>query len=220
MDKRVTILNNLYTHKLIGENYISPVNYKIENKTNYLNFENSNLTQLSGYCKECTLCSLSKYRKKSLFSYGNGKNGLFIILPEPNSSEISNGIFYSGNSGEMLKNMIINVLKLDTKETYLTTVLKCQTPTNRTAAEEEIKTCCNYLKKQLDILQPKLILMVGTDVYKYLTNNDNFDIINGTRFKYYNYNAYTIYHPQKLIKNPTLKKNVYNMLLYIKSQML
>lgn len=113
-------------------------------------------------CKQCY--ELAHYRNKVAFSYGTGENGLMVIGIAPSyvGGNITGFPMSEGKSrsGEL----IFRILKrndLEGKESYITNILFCATPKNREPSEQEVSNCIKYTKREMLIIKPKLVLLLG-----------------------------------------------------------
>ncbi|AXX86706.1 uracil-DNA glycosylase, family 4 [Malaciobacter marinus] len=208
------ILYQLNFFKSIGYEYHNNVEFG-NNEINNSNLPN-NLTELKTIVENCYLCDLCKSRKNVLFGQGNSDAKILFILDEPSASEDELGQFFVGKSGEILKNMIQNVLMLDIDDVYITNIVKCKS--NDSFNATHANNCRVYLDKQIEIVNPMLIVTFGEKVYKYLTNdNALFEQLRGNILPYKYYNVLPTFSPNILLRNPSLKKEAYYDMLKIKS---
>lgn len=178
----------------------------------------NNIAELKNIVQNCYLCDLCKTRKNVLFGQGNSEASIMFILDEPSTSEDDIGEFFVGKSGEILKNMVQNVLNLDINDIFITNIVKCRGHESFTTAHAN--SCNPYLSKQIEIINPMLIVTFGEKAYKYLSNdNSNFEQIRGKVLPYKYYNILPTFSPSFLLRNPSLKKQAYYDMLKIKSIM-
>ena len=213
--QNLVLLQNLYRLKAIGFNYID--HFNINEKTNYE--EASSLEELSNNIKNCHLCDLSKSRRQSMSGFGNTNAKLVIIDYLVSQAQDSANSYYAGRSGEILKNMIENVLHLSSDDVYITHAIKCKPLQSNKPSESEWNSCKGYLFSQLAFLKPKVIVTLGEDAYAHLANDkvENFEDIRGHLIDFKGSKLVPIYHPQYLLRNPELKKITLNDLHTIKS---
>lgn len=219
MTKKVQtkILRQLYFLKSIGYEYYKNIDFE-STKSQSVQLPN-NLTALEEIAQNCHLCNLSKYRENVLFGVGNETSKIMFIKESPSISEDELGEFYVGKSGELLKNMIEKSLNLKVEDIYLTNLLKCTTA-NDTISGEHINYCKSYLFKQIEIIQPKLLVLLGEGVYQYFTNDDkSFNEVRGKVINYFDLDMITTYDASYLLRNPTSKAEAYQDMLKIKSIM-
>ncbi len=212
--QNLVLLQNLHRQKALGFSYSDPfsINEASENKT-ATTFE-----ELRQNISTCHLCDLSKSRTQSMSGYGNTNADLMLIDFSVSTSEDSQNSYYVGRSGESLKKMIQNVLKLDVNDVYFTHAIKCKTLNSNIPSTSEFNSCKSYLFSQIEFVQPKVIVTLGWDAYYKVTNeSDNFENVRGHVMDFKQSKLIPIYHPEFLLRNPQLKKTTFNDLKTIKS---
>lgn len=176
-----------------------------------------NLAALKTITENCHLCQLSKYRANTLFGQGNTNAKVMFIGDEPSISEDELGEFYVGKSGTMLANMIENVLNIKTNEVYITNIVKCRTSHNSISAEEA-SSCKSYLYKQISLINPSLIVVLGESAHEFFCENQvPFSQTRGQIINKDSFNIMSTFHPSYLLRNPSVKKEAYYDMLKIKS---
>jgi len=149
---------------------------------------------------------------------GNPNAKLMIIDYNVSQTQDTTNSYYSGRSGETLKNMIENVLDLSIDDIYLTHAIKCKPLKSNKPSPSEWNSCKAYLFSQIEFIQPKVVVTLGNEAYNSVTeDNDNFDNVRGHVIDFKKYKLVPIYHPQYLLRNPELKKITMNDLKTIKS---
>ncbi|MBN1601672.1 MAG: uracil-DNA glycosylase [Chitinispirillaceae bacterium] len=155
----------------------------------------------------CSLCHLAQSRKKMVFGSGNVDAPVVIVGEAPGEEEDRQGIPFVGPAGQLLTQMLAAV-KLDrAKDTFITNVLKCHPPANRNPESAEIVTCFPLLKKQIEIIHPKAILLLGRIAAHAVLGNAG--SISSMRSKVFTYNTIpcmVIYHPAALLHNVAYKR--------------
>lgn len=212
--QNLVLLQNLYRLKALGFEYSDPffVNEKSSDETPL------NLDELSNTISKCHLCDLSKSRTQSMSGYGNEYAELMVIDFNVSLSDDAQNSYYSGRSGETLKNMIENVIGLKVSDVYFTHAVKCKTLNSNMPSESEWDSCKSYLFSQLEFVKPKVVVTLGDESYYRVTGeSDNFDNVRGHVIDFKNYKLIPIYHPQHLLRNPQLKKIAMGDLKTIKS---
>ncbi|WP_434581623.1 uracil-DNA glycosylase [Sulfurimonas sp. NW15] len=211
--QNLVLLQNLYRLKAIGFEYIE--HFNINDKTNYET--PTTLAALSQNISSCHLCDLSKSRTQSMSGYGNRNASLFIIDFSVSQAQDRANAYYTGRSGETLKNMIEKVVHLSIEDVFITHAVKCKPLQSNKPSASEFNSCKNYLFSQLDFIKPKVIVTLGEDAYTHLTGDVNFKNVKGHVIDYKEYKLIPVYHPQYLLRNPELKKITLNDLKTIKS---
>jgi DNA polymerase len=215
LNKRQNILNYLHTLKSFGYEYIDDsnnINKKITNQDNVYSLPND-LDTLRDIVLNCSMCNLSKSRNHILFdNYSNNVKVMFVG-DMPTVIEDEYGKIAIGNSGDMLKNMIIKVLELSFNEVYITNLIKCYASSDDNF-KNALTYCLPYIHKQMQIIKPKIIVCFAPMTYNYLFNdNKDFDNIKGKVMKFDDYYVLSTYHPMFLLRNPSMKKDA---LLHLK----
>ena len=212
--QNLALLQNLYRLKALGFEYIDPFN--VNKKT--LHEKPNNMDELLGDIQNCHLCDLSKSRTQSMGGYGDKNAQVMIIDFSVSQTQDSSNSYYSGRSGEILKNMIQNVLKLNIEDVYYTHVVKCKPLNSNTPSSSEFNSCKNHLLTQIEFVKPKVIVTLGSEAYTHVTSDEeSFENIRGHVIDFKEYKLIPIYHPGHLLRNPELKKITLNDLKTIKS---
>ncbi len=177
----------------------------------------SNLPMLKKSVLACHMCQLSKTRSKAVFGEGNSNAKLMFVGEAPGMSEDSIGKPFVGRAGELLTKMIENVLFVSREDVYISNIVKCRPPNNRTPTESEAHTCRPYLQREIELVKPKIIVALGSTAYKYLSNdNSPISKVRGSTIEMDGYIMIPTYHPSYLLRNPSAKKEAMQDLLKIK----
>jgi len=212
--KNALLLKQLYQLKQLGYAYTS-VNIFKEDEPD-LTLPNT-LETLEKQAKECHLCELSKSRNNVVFGEGSLNATLMLVGDAPSVSDDSSGKVFTGRSGELLTKMLENVLGLSREEVYITNILKCRALDTLSPSPTYAHTCHPYLLKQIELIQPKIIIAFGELAYQYLTNDDSLmDTVHGITHESENYIVMPTYHPSYLLRNPSAKKEVFEDLKKVK----
>ena len=166
----------------------------------------NNLDVLNGMICTCLKCGLGKTRKNFVFGVGNAKADIVLIGEAPGADEDEQGEPFVGRAGQLL-NKILEAVKFKREEVYICNILKCRPPDNRKPAAEEIELCEPYLWKQLEIINPKMILCLGLTAGQALLKTTS--SLTNLRGKFHNYRGVPLmvtYHPAALLRNPNWKR--------------
>lgn len=211
--QNLLLLQNLYRLKALGFEYSD--SFSINQKSS--NEKPRNIDELTKNISTCHLCDLSKSRTQSMSGYGNPNADIMIIDYTVSLSEDSTNSYYCGRSGEILTNMIENVLGLKTKDLYFTHVVKCKPLNSNMPSNSEWDSCKDYLFSQIEFVKPKVVITLGKDAYAKVTSEeDNFQSVRGHVIDFKNYKLIPIFHPNHLLRNPDDKKIAFNDLKTIK----
>ncbi len=176
-----------------------------------------NIDNLKKQTLQCRLCNLSKTRTNVVFGEGSLNAKIMFVGEGPGENEDKLARPFVGKSGELLTAMIENVLQLKREDVYISNIVKCRPPNNRDPLEEEATTCLLFLKKQIEIIKPKIIVTLGSVALKYLTTNEmEITKVRGTAIKQDGFTIVPIFHPSFLLRNPSAKKEAFEDLKSIK----
>ena len=152
----------------------------------------------------CQYCGLCDSRSEALPGDGNIDASILIVVAAPNEDDDSFGQLLYGESGEYLDKWLSSI-KLDRKkDCYLTSIVKCLTPGERTPLNDESESCLQYLDAQVALFQPKVIIAIGEYSNSILTNSNNNDF-NSIPIIYLN-------HPKEVLDDSSLRRSVWNNL--------
>jgi uracil-DNA glycosylase family 4 len=164
------------------------------------------LEELDCLICNCLKCQLGDTRKNFVFGTGNPNANALILGEGPGAEEDEQGIPFVGRAGKLL-NDILKAIKFERNEVYIANIVKCRPPGNRTPSPAEMDTCMPYLKKQIELVDPKLILCVGlTAAHGLLHNNDSLTNLRGKVFNFEGRKVMVTYHPAALLRNPNWKR--------------
>jgi len=214
------LLSTLYRYRALGIDY-----FESKKKTIFYDKDDfdlpNNLDKLKDTAQKCFLCQLSKGRKNVVFGEGNPKADLMFIGEGPGAVEDEMGRPFVGRSGELLTKIIETTLELKREDLYIANIVKCRPPMNRAPTEDEAKTCLPYLLKQIELIDPKIIVTLGSTGYKYLTGDLKSSIskIRGEIINYSNIILMPTFHPSFLLRNPSAKRYVFNDMKKIKAML-
>lgn len=157
--------------------------------------------------KACQACELHATRTQTVFGSGNTHARWMIIGEAPGSEEDAEGAPFAGRTSELFDAMLA-ALKLDRKVVYLTNTIKCRPPESRDPRSAESTSCSPYLQRQIELLQPKVILIMGRiAAHNLLKINEpvgkmraRVHIVPGTDIP-----AVVTYHPAYLMRKPSEK---------------
>ena len=159
-----------------------------------------NLESLRFRLRDCAECALSMTRKTVVFGQGNHKASLLFVGEGPGAEEDSSGLAFVGKAGKLLTQMIHSI-GLNREAVYICNVVKCRPPGNRNPKDIEIETCFPFLEKQIELIQPKLIVTLGNVATKALLNGaEGIMKIRGTLFQYNNIPLIPTFHPSFLLR--------------------
>ena len=127
------------------------------------------IADLEARVGSCSACQLGTNRICPVFGEGSGRNGLMLIGEGPGRDEDLKGRPFVGRAGELLDKMLASI-EIERSESYITNIVKCRPPDNRVPTRVEAKACLPYLKRQIELLHPKLIVTLGATPLRELLN--------------------------------------------------
>ncbi|MGC8573580.1 MAG: uracil-DNA glycosylase [Caldisphaera sp.] len=178
--------------------------------------ETLRLNELNNSIKNCKKCKLYQNRKNAVTGYGNIKAKIMFIGEAPGRNEDIQGKPFVGSAGKLL-DYLLNKIGLKRDEVYITNVVKCRPPNNRTPLKEEIEACIPYLKEEIDIIKPEIIVALGRTSGEALSliSNQKWEGIEKERgiMKEIEYNNMKIkimstYHPAAALYRPEIKNKL------------
>ena len=156
--------------------------------------------------RSCTLCSLHATAKNAVPGEGNPHAGFVCVGEAPGATEDETGRPFVGRAGELLTKILIAV-NLAREDVFICNVLKHRPPGNRNPTDPEIKACSPYLLRQLELLQPRVILALGTFAAQtLLQTTQSIGKLRGQVHRYYGVPLIVTYHPAALLRNPSWKR--------------
>lgn len=179
---------------------------------NSLTARRKSLELLATEIKTCKLCpELASTRTQTVFGDGVVGAELCFVGEAPGADEDAAGVPFVGRAGELLDKIII-ACGFQRKDVYICNTIKCRPPQNRTPLPNEAANCSGYLKRQLEIIQPKFLCCLGGTAAKYLLGTDQ--AIGKLRGRFHEYQGIPVvvtYHPAYLLphRNPAAKKDVW-----------
>jgi len=154
----------------------------------------------------CTECKLHEGRNKFVFGTGNPNADVMVIGEGPGAEEDKQGLPFVGRAGKLLTD-VLKAINFSREEVYIVNVVKCRPPGNRTPLPDEMDTCLPYLKKQIALIKPKVILCLGlTAARALLKKRDSLTNMRGKVFEFENAKVMVTYHTAALLRNPHWKR--------------
>ncbi len=165
------------------------------------------LEALAQMASICTRCALGSTRSQAVFSDGNPKASVMLIGEGPGQNEDETGVPFVGRAGQLLTQMLASVGIDRQRDLYICNVVKCRPPQNRKPKQQEMAACFPYLEGQIQLVQPRIILLAGaTAVKDILKTKQGITKIRGQWFDTaYGAKAMPIFHPSYLLRNPSSK---------------
>ena len=211
---------NVKTIKLI--NFYKQINYNLIYSNKAINrykklgsFElsvskDTSLKNLKKSLENITNCDLKKGAKNIVFSDGNPSSKIMLIGEAPGANEDMEGIPFVGRAGVLLDKMLSSI-NLDRKKVYITNIINYRPPENRRPTDEEIKRYMPFIAKHIEIINPKILVLLGSTAMNALIGNDI--VISKARGKWIEKkfgncktSVIITFHPAFLMRQPAQKK--------------
>jgi len=177
-------------------------------------------TELKQAVPACTACSLHKTRTQTVFGVGDENADWMLIGEAPGAEEDRLGDPFVGQAGKLLDNMLAAIDLKRGENVYIANVLKCRPPGNRNPEPHEVEKCTPFLKRQIALIQPKLIIAMGRFAAQTLLASDaTIASMRGRVFRYEGVPLIVTYHPAYLLRNLPDKAKAWADLLFAKKTM-
>lgn len=158
---------------------------------------------------DCKRCKLHKARNNIVFADGNSKAELIFVGEGPGHDEDVQGLPFVGRAGKLLTQMI-EAMGLQRKDVYICNVVKCRPPENRLPEKDEISECSPFLLRQLDTINPRVIVCLGACAAQtLLETNRGISQFRGQWLDFRGKKLMATYHPAYLLRNPSAKSEVW-----------
>ena len=166
-------------------------------------------TELEQAVRACTQCPLHQTRTQTVFGVGNRRARWLFVGEAPGMDEDRQGEPFVGRAGQLL-NAILFALGLKREDVYIANVLKCRPPNNRDPQPQEVAQCEPYLIRQIELIQPRLIVALGRHAaHSLLKTEAPLGKLRGLRLSYHDIPLIVTYHPAYLLRTPLDKRKVW-----------
>ena len=125
----------------------------------------NNWEELEEVVKQCRKCRLCENRKNVVFGVGNREADIMFIGEGPGADEDAQGEPFVGKAGKLM-NMAFDMLGVKREEVYIANIVKCRPPNNRNPQDDEVENCLDYLRNQVILVKPKIIVLLGSVALK------------------------------------------------------
>ena len=156
--------------------------------------------------KDCTKCALSSSRRHFVFGAGNPNARVMLIGEAPGEEEDRIGEPFVGKAGKLLDKML-KAINFSREDVFITNILKCRPPGNRDPLPDEIATCVPYLHRQIELIKPDIILVLGRIAAQTLLQTSS--SLGKLRTQPHNFSGITLivtYHPAALLRTEEYKR--------------
>jgi len=166
--------------------------------------------ELENCCKNCSKCKLCTNRNNVVIGEGNKNAKIMFIGEGPGADEDAQGIPFVGKAGKLM-NMAFAGLGIKREEVYIANIVKCRPPNNRNPEKEEAECCMEYLKEQIKLIKPEIIVLLGSVALKNILGEEY--SITKTRGEWIEKDGIKYmptFHPAALLRDETKKIAFWN----------
>jgi uracil-DNA glycosylase family 4 len=167
------------------------------------------LAQISTRIAQCRQCTLCEARTNTVPGQGSPTPAIAFVGEGPGADEDQQGLAFVGRAGKLLTKMI-EAMGLTRDEVWIGNIVKCRPPGNRAPLPDEMEACLPYLKEQLALLQPRVIVCLGATAVKgLLETKTGITKLRGNWRSFEGIDVMPTFHPAYLLRNPPAKKDVW-----------
>lgn len=161
-------------------------------------------------CRSCRECALCQTRKNVVFGVGNPRAEIMLVGEGPGANEDEQGIPFVGRAGQFLDDMLA-IIGLDRTKVYIGNIVKCRPPGNRDPLNVEQDACIGYLRRQMALIRPKILVCLGRIAAMRLIN-DKFRITreHGIWYDIDGMRMMAMYHPSALLRDPSKRPETFD----------
>lgn len=174
--------------------------------------------QLKSACENCKRCELCKTRTNCVFGTGNTEADIMFVGEAPGQQEDISGTPFVGRAGQLLDKYLY-AIDIKREDVYIANILKCRPPQNRDPRPDEEEACIEYLREQVKLINPKVIVCLGRiSAMKLIKPDFKITQEHGMWFKKGNYLMTAVYHPAALLRDPRKKEDMLRDMQKIKEK--
>jgi DNA polymerase len=198
-----------------------PVTDNLERTSTHSNGgEVSTLEELRDHIGDCRRCKLHSGRTHVVFGIGNPNARLMFVGEGPGRDEDLKGEPFVGRAGQLLTDIITKGMGLAREDVYIANVVKCRPPQNRNPEPDEVASCEPFLKKQIELIKPEIIVALGKfAVQALLQSKVPITRLRGNWHTYMGIKLMPTFHPAYLLRNPVDKKLVWEDIKKVMKEM-
>lgn len=174
--------------------------------------------ELECACRNCELCELARLRNNTVFGVGLKTADIMFIGEGPGEQEDIKGVPFVGPAGKLLDDML-SIIDINRDNCYIANIVKCRPPHNRDPQPQEQDACIAYLRNQVALVQPRIIVCLGRIAamriidpnYRITRDHGTWIIRNGVWIT-------SLYHPSALLRDPSKRPETFEDLLEIRKK--
>lgn len=197
--------------------YLGPTASEAEAVTQHAAGES--LEELARRAASCRECRLHEGRQAVVFGSGDPQADLMFIGEGPGAEEDRQGLPFVGRAGELLTR-IIEAIELRREQVYIANIVKCRPPGNRDPQPDEVAACRGFLERQIDLIRPRVIVLLGRVAAQTLLGNDlPLGKMRGQWYKVRGVETRVTYHPAALLRNQSFKRPTWEDMQVIRDRL-
>lgn len=169
-------------------------------------------------CEKCRGCSLCEGRQNMVFGVGNQQAKIMLIGEGPGEQEDRTGIPFVGPAGQLLDNML-KMIDLDREKVYIANIVKCRPPRNRDPLSEEQDACIGWLKRQIELVDPEIIVFLGRiSAMRFIGEDFRITRQHGQWFDIDSRRCMATYHPSALLRDESKRPEAFTDLRELRKE--
>lgn len=163
---------------------------------------------------DCRLCKLCKTRNNAVPGHGNLDTKILFVGEAPGKQEDNRGLPFIGFAGKILEEAL-EKSGFKRNDVYITNIVKCRPPNNRVPDKDEIYTCLQYLKKEIQIISPNIVCILGATALQSILNLKSLQTYRGKIVIHDKIKYFITYHPAAIIYNNELRETFFKDINYV-----
>lgn len=168
------------------------------------------LEEIDNVVKQCTKCKLCKNRKNTVFGVGNPNSKIMFIGEGPGADEDEKGLPFVGKAGKLMDQAFLG-LGINRDEVYIANIVKCRPPNNRNPEKDEAVACMDYLRNQVMLVKPRIIVLLGNVALKNILGEEyGITKARGKWVEKKGIKYMPTFHPAALLRNESMKIDFWN----------
>lgn len=177
------------------------------------------LEEIEEVVKRCSKCNLCKNRTNIVFGTGNENADVMFIGEGPGADEDREGIPFVGKAGKLMNQAFLGI-GISREDVYIGNIVKCRPPNNRTPLKEEADACLDYLRNQVLIIKPKIVVLLGNTALKNILGEQyGITASRGKWIEKKGIKYLPTFHPVALLRDESKKIDFWNDLKLVKQEM-
>jgi len=169
--------------------------------------EFNSLEEIQAELGDCKRCKLHEDRNKIVFGEGSANARIMFIGEGPGRDEDLSGRPFVGRAGKLLTDAIEKGMGIQRSEVYIGNIVKCRPPNNRDPEPDESEACIGFLKAQIRVIKPEVIVLLGRVPMNYLLGEKTgITKVHGNWYEYEGIRTMPVFHPSYLLRSPSQKR--------------